>query len=570
LEQIFAFRADYHPLLAKLMEQMGIVDSINITLGESADEATLDTGTVVAAMIHNLLGEGAVRLYRVSNFFADKPLPLLFPWRAQLDPLQLNDDRAGRALDSLWEAGPQKVFNAVSRRVIGRYTLDLKVLHGDTTSRSFYGAYDDQDPAVPQITYGYSKDHRPDLKQILFGVGTSRDGVPVVAEVSSGNQSDMTWNTRWVKAVRQQLGFAEDKPLLYVADSALVTTDNLEALAEAHIDFASRLPERFGLAEQLMEAALAARKDWLAAGTIAEGEKAAKYHLWETESELSGRIYRFVVVHSSSLDERRLRALERSAAKEAKMLEEALAEMRRQEFVCAPDAQRAWERFMAKQSSSWYKLTAKVEGREERMKRARPGRPRKDEEPQVAMVYRVEAQMERDEQSYQKEQEKCGMFVLISSLRDRKEWSAREILAEYKGQAGVERIFRFIKNPAWVGAFCLKNPERIAAFGYVVLLAAMVYTLLERQVRQALAEPGEEPVEGLNRKLTHRPTSYAIQTALSPILVIGQRKRGQLELRLSGALSQNQQRLLKLAGFDDRAYYWRGKMPPLNPIYQPG
>lgn len=77
-------------------------------------------------------------------------------------------------------------------------------------------------------------------------------------------------------------------------------------------------------------------------------------------------------------------------------------------------------------------------------------------------------------------------------------------------------------------------------------------------------------MEGLNRKLTHRPTSYSIQTALSPILVIGQRKRGQLELRPSGALSQNQQRLLRLAGFDDSVHYWRGKMPPLNPIYQPG
>ncbi|MBI2955227.1 MAG: IS1634 family transposase [Chloroflexi bacterium] len=547
-----------------------MVDTINTTLGEKVDDAMLETGTVVAAMIHNLLGEGAVRLYRISDFFADKPLPLFFPWRPQLDPLQLNDDRAGLALDSLWAAGPQKVFSAVSQRVVQRYALDLKALHGDTTSRSFYGVYDDQDSTVPQVTYGYSKEHRPDLKQILFGVGTSRDGVPVVAEVSSGNQSDMTWNTRWVKAVRQQLGFGEDEPLVYVAESALVTNDNLEAVAEAHIDFISRLPERYGLAEQLMEAALAARKDWVEAGTIAEGEKAARYHLWETESELNGRAYRFLVVHSSSLDERRPRALERSAAKEAKMLEEALAELRRQELVCAPDVQRAWERFMAKQSALWHKLTAKVEGQEQKVKRAGPGRPRKGEEPQMETVHRLEAQMERDEERYEKEREKCGMFVLISSLRDREEWSGREILAEYEGQAGVERIFRFIKNPAWVGAFCLKSTERIAAFGYVVLLSAMVYTLLEREVRQVLAEHGEKPVEGLNRKLTHRPTSYAIQTALSPILVIGQRKRGQLELRPSGALSQNQQRLLRLTGFDDSVYYWRGKMPPLNPIYQPG
>ncbi|TAK31063.1 MAG: IS1634 family transposase [Chloroflexota bacterium] len=569
-QEIFAFRADYHPVLAKLMDQMGLVETINTTLREEADDVLVDTGTVVAAMIHNLLGEGAIRLYRLSSFFADKPLPLLFPWSAQLDPSQLNDDRAGRALDTLWAAGPQKVFSAVSQQVIKRYALDLKAVHADTTSRSFCGAYDDQDAAVPQITYGYSKDHRPDLKQILFGVGTSRDGVPVVAEVCSGNQSDMTWNTRWIKAVRDQVGLSADTPLVYVADSALVTSGNLDVLADARIDFITRLPERFGIAEDLMEAALSRRKDWLQVGTMAAGEKAATYQLWETEQELNGRVYRFVVVHSSSLDERRLRALERHVAKEGALLEDALTDIRQQEFVCAPDAERAWARFLVQHAPAWHTLTAQVKGHEQKVKRARPGCPRKNEQPQVETVYRPGAQMERDAERYQQERDKCGMFVLMSSLRHREEWSGREILAEYKGQTGVERIFRFIKNPAWVGAFCLKEPERIAAFGYVVLLAAMVYTLLERQVRRALAEPREAPVEGLNRQLTRRPTSYAIQMALTPILVIGQRRRGQLELRPSGALSQNQHRLLRLAGFDDGVYYWRGKMPPLNPIYQTG
>ncbi|TAK36509.1 MAG: DUF4277 domain-containing protein [Chloroflexota bacterium] len=123
-QEIFAFRADYHPVLAKLMDQMGLVETINTTLREEAEDVLVDTGTVVAAMIHNLLGEGAIRLYRLSSFFADKPLPLFFPWSAQLDRSELNDDRAGRALDMLWATGPQKD----------------------------------------------SKDHRPDLKQILFRV----------------------------------------------------------------------------------------------------------------------------------------------------------------------------------------------------------------------------------------------------------------------------------------------------------------------------------------------------------------------------------------------------------------
>lgn len=149
-----------------------------------------------------------------------------------------------------------------------------------------------------------------------------------------------------------------------------------------------------------MQKALAVRKDWTETGPLAEGQKAAKCHLWETEGKLNGRAYRFVVVHSSNLDERRLQALERNAAKEGKMLEGVLAELRCQEFVCAPDAQKAWERFVDKQSPLWHKLTGKAEGQERKVKRARPGRPRKDEEPKMEMVYRLEAQMERDGERY--------------------------------------------------------------------------------------------------------------------------------------------------------------------------
>src|SRR3990172_3736718 len=107
------------------MDQMGMVETINTAVGEQPDNVLLDTGTMVAAMIHNLLGDGAIRLYRLGRFFADKPLPLLFPWAPHLDRSQLNDDRAGRALDTLWEVGPEKGFRAVSRLVIHPYALHL-------------------------------------------------------------------------------------------------------------------------------------------------------------------------------------------------------------------------------------------------------------------------------------------------------------------------------------------------------------------------------------------------------------------------------------------------------------
>jgi transposase len=131
----------------------------------------------------------------------------------------------------------------------------------------------------------------------------------------------------------------------------------------------------------------------------------------------------------------------------------------------------------------------------------------------------------------------------------------REILFQYKGQQSVENIFKFIKDPSLVGAYCLKNHEQIVAFGYILLMAAQVYTILERIVRKNLENPDEEPVEGLNRQKTKKPTAYAIEYVLSAILVIRVRQKKWEEWAPSKELDKNQKRILKLAGFDEGVYH---------------
>lgn len=111
-----------------------------------------------------------------------------------------------------------------------------------------------------------------------------------------------------------------------------------------------------------------------------------------------------------------------------------------------------------------------------------------------------------------------------------------------------------------MGAYCLKNPERIAAFGYILLMAAQVYTILERQVRKKLENPDEEPIEGLARKKTKRPTGYAIKYILSAILLVRIKYRRHECWKLSKELNENQKRILSLAGFDESIYYKEVKL----------
>jgi hypothetical protein len=118
----------------------------------------------------------------------------------------------------------------------------------------------------------------------------------------------------------------------------------------------------------------------------------------------------------------------------------------------------------------------------------------------------------------------------------------------------VERIFKFIKNPSWVGSFCLKKPERVAALGYILFMAAVIYTLGERRVRMALDNEDTELIEGLNRQKTKTPTAYALEVVLNPILVLSQRISNKLRIWLPKPLSRNRQRVIELSGFDVDIY----------------
>ncbi len=536
------------------MNQMKLPQIINEAVTKPNSQAIVDAGTMISGMILNLLSDAKIRLYRLSHFFEDKPMPLIFPWNPVVAPSNFTEERAGNVLDEFYLSNPQKIFSMLTHSNIKLYNINTSSIRVDTTSKSFYGAYETDKPEPIDIIHGFSKDKRPDLKQIMFGTATSSDGIPIVGEVMSGNTSDMTFNNGWIKTVRQALQKSDDDFLLYTADSAAVTEDNLKQFKEYHVDMISRLPERYDLAEELIDQAISANI-WIEIGTLNEGKKAATYKSVSFERGLCGDIYRFVVVHSSSLDKRKLKTLDSKIEKEKLELIKKVEEESKREFFCEEDARVEIEKFQKENRSKFHTITSEIIEVDKTIKKSKRGRYKKGEIPLTEKRYLVKFKPVQDAIAYNREQERCGLFVLITTLKDMEKYPDREILSQYKGQQAVENIFKFIKDPALVGAYCLKNPERIVAFGYILLMAAQVYTILERIVRKNLEKPDEGPVEGLNRQKTKKPTAYAIEYVLSAILVIRVQKRKCEEWTLSKELNNNQKRILRLAGFDEGVYY---------------
>ncbi len=356
---ISAYRADYLPLLGQLMNQMKLPQIINEAVTKPNSQAIVDSGTMISGMILNLLSDAKIRLYRRYHFFEDKPIPLILPWNPKIKPSDFTEERAGNVLDKFYRSNPQKIFSMLTHSNIKLYNINTNSIRVDTTSKSFYGTYETNMPEPIDITQGFSKDKRHDLKQIMFGTATSSDGIPILGEVMSGNTSDMTFNKGWIKTVRQALQKSDDDFLLYTADSAAVTEENLKLFKEYHVDMISRLPERYGLAEELINQAITANI-WTEIGTLSEGKKAATYKSVSFERELCGDTYRFVVFHSSSLDKRKLKTLNSKIEKEKLELTKKAQDESKREFFCEADARAEIDKFQKKNKSKFHTITSEI------------------------------------------------------------------------------------------------------------------------------------------------------------------------------------------------------------------
>ena len=156
----------------------------------------------------------------------------------------LNDDSLGRALDRLFEAGLTEVFAYVASHALRYYGIEHRFVHVDISSFHVHGAYQaDEEPGVIHITRGYSRDHRPDIKQVVVGLLTTyRSALPTWIQALNGNPADVRAVPELIKAYVQQ--FKEGREPYFVADSALYS----------EVKWASRVPERIGLAKSLEEA----------------------------------------------------------------------------------------------------------------------------------------------------------------------------------------------------------------------------------------------------------------------------------------------------------------------------
>ena len=494
---------------------------------DSQEEIT--PGEAVAGMILNGLGFANRPLSLTPQFFANKPLDLLF--REGVCAERFNRFTLGRTLDEIYTYGCDLLFSELALAVCAHEGIALRFNHLDTTSFALTGQYvPDSDAQAMTITHGYSKDYRPDLKQAVLELMVSQDGgVPFVRKSWDGNTSDTKIFQERAAALLTTFQ-RSPTPRYLVADSKLYHEDNAAHLRA--LGFITRMPNTLNVVSQVITQAL--RWDtWQPLDDTTRYQRVELCHY--------GMAQRWLVVSSEAAVPRAEATVNKARQREAEAIEKHLFHVQAKRFE-TPEAAKAALDTLAR---SWKYHQVAAYSLIDYKRYACKGRPTSTT-PIKAIEWQIHAQVQpHDEQIVQRKQHQA--CCVVGTNIDASPVSDAEVIRAYKGQAQAEGGFRFLKDPLFfVSSLFVKRPSRIQGLLRVMTGALLVYAVAQRRLRQQLVRHNETVPNQINQP-TQRPTLRWVFQLLEGMHRVRVMVQGHVHDLIEG-LNEVQIKILRLFG----------------------
>jgi transposase len=548
-----SYRVGALPIINRLLERMRLQEFLHAYLPKADRRCRIAPSSGISLLLQNVLlareplygiGEWAARFDPSSLGFADAQLP------------SLNDDRVGRCLDRLFRSDITSMVLALATHVVHEFQIDLDELHNDSTTITFHGAYADATHEQKRgkqtrmaITWGYNKDHRPDLKQLLYILTVARDGaVPLYFQVANGNVADdKTHIATWDLLCR----LVGRPNFLYVADCKLASTENMAYIHQHQGRFLTVLPRTRGEDKAFRELISSGEVQWrhIHDKRNDDGEIVDRYSVSES-ADLSAEGYRLVWYHSTRKAEQDARARHQQVERAVSDLAELRLRLSsprtryRQEAKVADAVQ---EILQARGVENW--ITTEIKERtEEKYRQDGPGRPNEHTRyvKEIGIRYELVHRIERERLAAEALGD--GVFPLISNDAS---LSELEMLLAYKSQPSLEKRFSHLKTDFEVAPVYLKEVSRIQALLCVYFLALLTESLLERELRRAMDREAIEslPLYPEGRKC-RRPTARRLIDLFDDVQRHSLRAGRRPPVVFTTDLSRLQRRLLRLLGME--------------------
>jgi transposase len=526
------------PILDQGIERMGLLPHLTEAMGNARYPQA------ILLLLKNIVIERNA-LYAIQE------------WAVEYDPAlvyggKYGDDVLARALDRLFETDRASLLTGVVLHSVKAYAVDLNQIHQDTTSVKLTGAYAKQRRRAVQLVRGQSKDHRPDLRQLVYELSVTRDGaIPVLFKAHDGNRSDDTLHWENGQMLRGILGRAD---FLYVADCKLCVSQTLLNIDRSQGRFLTVMPRtrrEVGEFQQKLEASLVRWEKVLAKRS---SRKQGQIDVYEVASGLyqMREGFRLYWLRSSEKARRDWNEREEKIAAAMDQLR-ALADPARKkkpktEKALRKKADTILARFAVE---VWVKVEITLEQREKFRQVAR-GRSSANTMYHKIVQWVPRISCARDENAILRSEVMDGIYPLATNT----ELDASAALRAYKYQPKLEKRHALLKSGLQVAPIFLKKNSRIEALMFVYFLAQLLCALIERQLRNAMRERGLPHIQILpeDRPSTTPTTEQLIRVFSSRARHLLLSKDGQLVQTFTDPLTPIQEQILSLLSLSPRVY----------------
>lgn len=510
------------PIINRMIERCRLYEILSFHLPAEDSRNRIETATAILLLVRNVL-ISREPLYGVGQWAAAFVPELLQLREDQLK--SLNDDRVGRALDRLFDVNFPDLVMDITRNVIREFDLDLSELHNDSTTIRLFGDYDAfeqpqmrRGKATVAIRQGHSKDHRHDLKQLLYILTVTDDGgVPVYFSTDNGDRNDDVTHIPTWDLLRQMTGTTD---FLYIADCKLASAENLGHIAREGGRFITILPknrsEPRAMYKTLLENPESLR--WVLLYEV-EDEHGVLRNRFKSlrEEQLTGDGYRLLWIHSMG----KAMSDDASRMKSIKKTTDDLSELRdrlqspRSRMRDHPRVAGEVEKIMQRRATDSLLQVEIIEQKEVTLKQKTPGRRSESTQYVREVKLRFDLTWEIDAIQLERARRCDGIFPLITNDRS---MTAEEVLRAYKRQPIIEKRFSQFKSDFHVAPVFLKEASRIESLLCVYFMALLLQTLLERELRRTMASQAIEslPLYPESRDCK-RPTARRVIDAMESI-----------------------------------------------------
>lgn len=513
------------PIIKKFLADVSFNDLLTEALGNA------DAVLAIETLVMSILVKPAA-LYRVGHWVKG--------FDDGLVSKTLTDDKAARALDRLFKADRASLLTKLVLSSAEKFKINLNQIHNDSTSIKFSGAYDHQYSRAVQLKRGHSKDHRPDLKQLVYSLCISRDGaIPIHFKSYDGNRTDDTTHWETWQSLRGILGRSD---FLYVADSKLCVSESMKNIDREQGNFVTIVPKTRSEVAEFSLRARASQIRWTP--------------VWKRKSSRRRKIDHFEVadglfqlregfrVYWYRSSEKQLRDRQnregRLDAARSKLL--GLNNTKRR----GPKSERALKKASDK-ILHHYKVTNLLivnlhSTEEQKYRQTKRGKSNDESLFRRTIQKSFLVVVTNNIEGVASQEAMDGIFPLTTN----KEISALEVLKAYKFQPHLEKRHSLFKSILEISPVFLKRNDRIEALVFVHFVAQLIASLIERQLRSSMIEKKIESLPLLPEgRETKTPTISCIFDQFTHRSKHYLNRNGQLLQKFADPLSELQMALLK-------------------------